>query len=168
MPDDISEGLLSHSIKHGSVLHIQIFQLGKCCQRDWKMCSFLQSVNKRANSGNQTEIVQKSRSQLSGKAMNNFYRLLYKALGAGYFSLEALGVDRGFALQIGQADIDASQGLRDFIVQFPANFSPFILLRGKDFMRQKPQVRLHLAGLIKQENVMLLTFPKCPFNQNCF
>ena len=81
-------------------------------------------------------------------------------LRAGDASLEALGVERGLRFQGRQPDIDARQGLGDFIMQFAADLLALFLLRRQKLAGQMPQLFLHLPRLLQQLAVVLLAFPE--------
>jgi hypothetical protein len=72
------------------------------------------------------------------------------------FSWRPLGAGGGLQLQGGQPDVDAGQGLRDFIVQLAADHLALLFLRGQELARKVPQLLLHVARLLEEAAVMPL------------
>ena len=66
----------------------------------------------------------------------------------------------GLVLQVCQMDVDAGQGLGDFIMQFAADLPALLLLRLKQLAGQVAQLSLHELGLLQQLSVVLLAFPE--------
>ncbi len=71
---------------------------------------------------------------------------------------EPLGLTRASLGQGRQMDIDAHQGLGDFIMQLAADALSFFLLRLQNLMGQMPQLFLHVARLLQQLALVLLAF----------
>lgn len=88
--------------------------------------------------------------------MDDLDRFLHEALGSGDFAFEALRVDDGFALEIGQADVDPGQGLRNLIVKFAADLPSLVFLGGQNLVGKVTKMLLHLPGLMEKQNVVLL------------
>ena len=74
------------------------------------------------------------------------------------FFWRPLVLSRGLGFQGRQPDIDARQGLGDFIMQLAADPLALFLLRRQKLAGQKPQLFLHVPRLLQQLAVVLLAF----------
>ncbi len=81
--------------------------------------------------GNQSNIVQRHRAQLTREIMNGVHQFLHQTLGACNVALKIPGVMGRLSFQACQPQIDARQHLGNHIMQVPADLLALILLRGK-------------------------------------
>jgi hypothetical protein len=107
----------------------------------------------KACSGNQSQVIQRGRTQFPGKPMNHVHRLLHQKLRPFDLFLELLWVARCFPGQGRQVDIDAHQALGDFIMQLAADSFSFLLLRVQNLMGK-------LAQLLHQTRLVVLAPPQ--------
>ena len=115
-------------------------------------------LQKRMQGGNQPQVVQHRRAQFAGELMHDVHRFFHQPLRAGDVAVQALGVERGLLFQGRQPDIDARQGLGDYIMQFAADLFSLLLLRRENLAGQLPQLLLHAVRLFQQLAVVLLAF----------
>ena len=98
--------------------------------------------------GNHPQVVQHCRAQIPREPMHDVHRLLDHPLRAGDLILEALRVVCRLGFQGRQPDIDARQGLGNFIVQLAADPFAFFLLRQQKLAGQQPQLFLQEVRLL--------------------
>jgi hypothetical protein len=84
-------------------------------------------LHKGMKSGNQSQVVQRRRAQFPGKKMYNVHRFFHHPLRPRNLLLEIPGVVHGLPGQSRQMDIDAHQGLGDFIMQLAADALSFLI-----------------------------------------
>ena len=109
-------------------------------------------------SWNQSEIIQQCWPQIAGELMHLLHRFFHQPLRACDLLRETTGAARSLPRQCRQLDIDAHQGLDDFIMQIAADAHSFLLLCLQNSMRQVPQLSLHVTGLLQRPALVSLAF----------
>ena len=146
---DIGQSRLGDTIEHGPLRAVQLFDAGKSGEVGVNFRPFGKVGDEGLEGGNQPQVVQHGGAQFAGETMDDIDRFFHQPLGMRDVPAKIPGVARGFARQGGEVDIDAHEGLDDFVMQLPADALAFLFLGQQQLVGQMPQLFLEVKRLLK-------------------